>query len=196
MWGPRAVGSLVPGLTRPAFRRRSPATAQIMTDWAAIVGPALAAVTVPRRLSGTTLTLACAGPIAMELQHMTGELIARINGHLGRVVVDRLRFVQEALPAPGRAGGTTAPGPAPARIAGLPDGPLHDALARLGQAVRRRGPAKVIRRPGHTAANRATAYTPCSTPRVRTIAQAGDRWHDRSAQARGRGFNQGVHGRS
>ncbi len=76
MWGPRAVGSLAPALTRPAFRRRSTAGAQILTDWAAIVGPALAAVTMPRRLSGTTLTLACAGPIAMELQHMSVELAA------------------------------------------------------------------------------------------------------------------------
>ncbi len=135
VWGPRAIGSLVPGLTRPAFRRRSPAAAQIMTDWTLIVGPALAAVSMPRRLSGTTLTLACAGPIAMELQHMTGELAARINGHLGRVVVQQLRFVQEALPGP-----AVSPPPVDAppleRIAGLPDGPLHDALARLGQSIR------------------------------------------------------------
>ena len=135
VWGPRAIGSLVPGLTRPAFRRRSPAAAQIMTDWTVIVGPALAAVSMPRRLSGTTLTLACAGPIAMELQHMTGELAARINGHLGRVVVQQLRFVQEALPRP-----AVPPAPVDAppleRIAGLPDGALHDALARLGQSVR------------------------------------------------------------
>ena len=100
VFGPRPVGNLVPALTRPAFRRRSPATTQILTDWATIVGPALAAVTIPRRLTGTSLTLACAGPIAMELQHMSSELAARINGHLGRVVVERFRFVQEALPVP------------------------------------------------------------------------------------------------
>ena len=107
-----------------------------MTDWAVIVGPALADVTMPRRLSGTTLTLACAGPIAMELQHMTVELAARINGHLGRVVVDRLRFVQEVLPGPAAAVPPRPDTVIPDRIAGLPDGPLHDALARLGQSVR------------------------------------------------------------
>lgn len=137
--GPRQVGGLVAGLTRPAFRRRSPATAQILTDWGVIMGPALAAVTAPRRLSGTTLTLACSGPVAMELQHMSGELIGRINGHLGRVVVERLRFVQEALPGPAPAPApTVAPEPPPV-IPGLPQGALHDALARLAQAMQQAG---------------------------------------------------------
>ena len=137
VWGPRAVGSLVAGLTRPAFRRRSPATAQILADWDAIVGPALAEVTVPQRLSGTTLTLACTGPIALELQHMSGELLARVNGHLGRVAVERLRFVQAAsVRRTAPAAAPDPPGPPP-EIPGLPPGPLHDALASLGQAVRR-----------------------------------------------------------
>jgi hypothetical protein len=134
VWGPRAVGTLVPGLTRAAFRKRSPAGAQVLADWDAIVGPALAATTTPRRLSGTTLTLACAGPVAMELQHMAGPLMARINGHLGRVAVERLRFVQDTTAVPATPALSRAAGP-PAPIPGLPAGPLHDALASLGQAV-------------------------------------------------------------
>ncbi len=137
VWGPRAVGGLVAGLTRPAFRRRSPATAQILADWRAIVGPALADVATPRRLSGTTLTLACSGPIAMELQHMSGELAARINGHLGRVAVERLRFTQEATPRPAAAPAPSDTPGVPPIIAGVPPGALHDALARLGQAIQR-----------------------------------------------------------
>ena len=39
VWGPRAVGALVPALTRPAFRRRSPAAAQILADWTATSAP-------------------------------------------------------------------------------------------------------------------------------------------------------------
>ena len=57
-----------------------------MADWPTIVGPAIAAVTMPRRLHGGTLTIACAGPIAMELQHLAREVIERINTHLGRHV--------------------------------------------------------------------------------------------------------------
>ncbi len=136
VWGPRAVGGLVAGLTRPAFRRRSPATAQILADWAVIVGPALAAVTAPRRLSGTTLTLACSGPIAIELQHMSNELIGRVNAHLGRVAIERLRFVQEAMPEADTPAALHGPAEPPPAIPGLPPGALHDALARLGQAVR------------------------------------------------------------
>jgi hypothetical protein len=135
VWGPRTVGALVPGLTRPVFRKRAPASAQVLADWDTIVGPAIAAITTPRRLSGTTLTLACNGPAAMELQHAASELMARINGHLGRITVEQLRFVQDRtmpvprpLPAP--------PGP-PVAVPGVPAGPLHDALAALGQAVAR-----------------------------------------------------------
>ncbi len=136
VWGPRAVGALLPSLIRPAFRRRSPAGAQILMDWPAIVGPALAAVTAPKRLSGSSLTIACAGPMALELQHMTNELAARINGHFGRLVVERLRFVQEAVATPS----STAPKaatPLPV-LEGVPAGALHDALQRLGQAVQGR----------------------------------------------------------
>ena len=138
--GPRPVGALVPALTRPAFRKRSPATAQMQADWGVIVGPTLAAITAPRRLSGATLTLSCSGPIALELQHMAPELLARVNGHFGRILAERLRFVQEAPPVPLAAAelGPAPPGPAPL-VAGLAAGPLYDALARLGQAVRRRG---------------------------------------------------------
>ena len=136
VYGPRAVGALVPGITRAAFKARAPASAQVMSDWPDLVGPALAAQTAPRRLSGGTLTIGCAGPVAMELQHLQTELMARINGALGRSVVQRLRFIQEPVslrpaPLPRRAP------PAPVPIEGLPPGDLHDALASLGGAVRR-----------------------------------------------------------
>jgi hypothetical protein len=140
VYGPRPVGTLIPRLTRPAFRRRSPATAQVLADWAAIVGPAIAAVTTPRRLSAGALTIACAGPIAMELQHLAGEVIARINGHLGSHVVTALRFVQTFEPTAPL--GALPPAPDPARLAAvesavadLPEGELRGALASLGRAM-------------------------------------------------------------
>ena len=135
-WGPQSVGRLVPQLTRPVFRKRAPVSAQLLSDWDVIVGPETAAITTPRRLSGSTLTLACIGPVALELQHSTGPLIERINSHLGRVVVERLRFVQEApapVPPPPKPGPDFPP---PAiDLAGVPEGPLRDALTALGQSV-------------------------------------------------------------
>jgi hypothetical protein len=140
--GPQPVATMIHRLTRPAFRKRSPAGALLMADWAAIVGPALAAVTQPLRISAGTLTLACSGPVAMELQHLAPELVARINAHLGRVAVERLRFVQQALaghapPAP-RPRPVVLPPEVDARLAALPAGELRDALAKLALGVYRK----------------------------------------------------------
>ncbi|HSU06387.1 MAG TPA: DUF721 domain-containing protein [Acetobacteraceae bacterium] len=139
VYGPQSVGLLLPRVTRAAFRRHSPAAAQMLADWPDIIGPALAAVTTPRRLVSGTLTLACAGPIAIELQHLSTELMARINGHLGAQAVQRLRFVQTAV-APAPAPTARRPDPATAKaaaaaVAHLPSGALRDALSALGRAV-------------------------------------------------------------
>jgi hypothetical protein len=140
--GPQPLGSLIPRLTRPAFRRTSPAGAQLLADWPSIIGPALAAVTEPQKLSAGTLTLACAGPVAMELQHLAPELLERINAHFGRTLVERLRFVQRPGKLP-----TARPLPAPAAplpasvtadLATLPEGELRDALEKLARGVYRR----------------------------------------------------------
>lgn len=143
VYGPRPVGALLPGITRPAFRKRAPAAAQVMSDWEAIVGPALAGITTPRKLGAGTLTIGCSGPIALELQHLSDVMIARVNAHLGRPLVERLRFVQEtpaAVPPP------PPPDPAPDDLArveravsGLSEGELRDALAALGRAIASRG---------------------------------------------------------
>jgi hypothetical protein len=147
VYGARSLGALVPHLTRPAFRRRAPATAQVLSDWPFIVGPAIAAVTAPRRLFSGTLTIACAGPIAMELQYLSSELIERINAHLGSQVVSGLRFVQTigvaspAPPPPLHAPPDSAEdATAEAAVADLPAGELRTALASLARAVRSRPP--------------------------------------------------------
>ncbi|MEZ5775453.1 MAG: DciA family protein [Hyphomicrobiaceae bacterium] len=48
--GAKAVGAFMPALTKPAFERYGFAAAQILADWPAIVGPALARFTEPERL--------------------------------------------------------------------------------------------------------------------------------------------------
>jgi hypothetical protein len=142
--GPRPLGALVPALTRPAFKRKSPAGAQIMADWPALVGPALAGVTQPLRLASGTLTLACSGPVAMELQHLAPQLAQRINAALGRVAVERFRFVQRAPLSAARAAPRPAPAPLPPQVESALEGieapELRAALARLARGVyRKRG---------------------------------------------------------
>jgi hypothetical protein len=140
--GPRPLGALVPALTRPAFKRKSPAGAQIMADWPDLVGPALAAVTQPLRLASGTLTLACAGPVAMELQHLAPQLAGRINTALGRVAVERFRFVQQAPAAAApRKRPAAKPVALPERvesaIESVTSPELREALERLGRGVYR-----------------------------------------------------------
>ncbi|NKC32516.1 DUF721 domain-containing protein [Roseomonas sp. BU-1] len=136
------MSALIPRLTRPAFRKRSPAGAMLMADWPQVVGPALAAVTQPVRLTAGSLTIACAGSVAMELQHLAPELMGRINAHLGRTAVERLRFVQQAPsgqpPPPPRPRAVPLPAELQARLGTLPEGPLREALAKLALGVYRK----------------------------------------------------------
>ena len=133
---PRSMASLVPQIARPVFQKRSPASAQLLSDWADIVGPELGAVTYAKRFSAGTLTIACTGVVALELQHRADLLRGRINGALGRLLVDRIKFVQEAprvaLPPPVK---PAVKQRVTLATHGIPEGPLRDALEALGAAV-------------------------------------------------------------
>ncbi len=160
--GPRAIAATLPRIAGPALRRRGfaggEASVRVVTDWAEIVGAALARDSRPERLtfprgaeSGGTLRVRAAGPLALELQHLEPLVIERINRYFGYRAVAKLAFVQApAMPAPPRA----APAPAPeptgeearrlaASLAGIEDEALHTALSRLGRTVLARTRAPV-----------------------------------------------------
>ena len=114
-----------------------------MTDWVEIMGPDLGARTVPQKLSAGTLTIACAGPAAMELQHFAPQLIARINGHVGghgdKAPIQRLRFVQQnTLPKATAAQERPRAASKPPPPIDLEPGSVRDALARLAKAMQTR----------------------------------------------------------
>ena len=138
-YGTRSISALVPRVARPAFRGMSPAASQVMADWTGIVGPALGAASAPLRLHLGTLTVACVGPVAMEMQHYAAEIIGRINGHLGSTVVRQLRLVQTmpvAAPAPADPPPAAPPNPAvDAAVADVSPAELRAALRSLGRAV-------------------------------------------------------------
>lgn len=137
IYGPRPLSAVLPSIVKPTYKRRSPASAQLAADWPAVVGPAIAAVTMPKKLFSGTLSIVCPGPIAMELQHLSDAVIARINSHFGRVMVTRLRFIQDITPQ------LPPPLPPPRQavqaarkaVESLPEGDLRDALERLGRVV-------------------------------------------------------------
>ena len=138
VYGPRALGSLVPDIARPVFKKHSPASAQIAADWEAIVGPRVAAMTTPRRLDRGVLTIGCAGPAAMELHYVGVAMIQRINAHLGGQPVHSLKFTQAGMPpkpAKRQPSPPEAAKEADAAVADLPDGELKSALAALGRVV-------------------------------------------------------------
>ncbi len=141
-WTVLPLAQLLPSLTKPAYRRRSPATATLLADWPVIVGPAIAAQTEPRRLSAGQLTIACAGPVAMELQHLAPQLIERINAHAGQTLVERIRFTQSALNPRPTPPARTLPAIAPEPLPDMAPGELSDALARLRAAIRARDKAR------------------------------------------------------
>ena len=76
----------------------------------------------------------------MELQHLADQLISRINGHLGRATVTRLRFVQTCAGRAGRPHAAPRAKPAgapPSRARYAARDPLKDALAGWAPLVGR-----------------------------------------------------------
>ncbi|MGH7052023.1 MAG: DciA family protein [Acetobacteraceae bacterium] len=139
-YGSRPIAALLPRLTGPAFRHRSPLAARLVADWETIVGPAIAAMTVPHRLRAGVLTISCAGPLALELQHLAPKLIERINIHFGQVLAARLAFRQVPPTRPPVLQPPAPPSPdaeaaLAARLADLEEGPLREAFLSLGRAM-------------------------------------------------------------
>lgn len=133
-YGARGIAGLLGPIIRPALKKRAPAAAQLMIDWPVLVGPEWARQTSPQKLVGGTLTLACTGPVAMELHYAAPQLIQRINAALGSIVVERLKFIQSSGPLAPPTESRKRP-PAPPAPPGLPAGELGAALAALHAAI-------------------------------------------------------------
>ena len=149
--GPVPVARLIAATAAPLLRRAEGALSRLALDWAEVVGPGLAAVTVPERITaqgkqGGVLTIRAAGPVALEVQHLAPQILERIARYLGPGRVTRLKLVQG--PGKGLAEDQAPLPPAPCRpidpwrvrdrlhaLSELPEGPLRDSLARLGRTM-------------------------------------------------------------
>ena len=148
---PRAIAANIAKLTKPVLDKRGRAFAALVGEWAEIVGPALAPVTLPEKLSsgpasdveqGAVLTMRVAGGAALEIQHTAPQILERINAFLGYTAVSRLKLVQAPMPL-----GAPPPPPAPRPLTGaekralkaataqVEDDGLRQALEDLGQAL-------------------------------------------------------------
>ncbi len=88
-----------------------------------------------------TLVLRVEGPVALEIQHLSGVIIERVNRFFGWRAVGRVQIRQAPLLRRGEE--ESAPSPDPEVVARLAAGlsdigdeALRDALARLGASVK------------------------------------------------------------
>lgn len=92
-----AVGLDVAQLGSAGFGRAGFADPTLVLRWNEIVGPEIARFARPLRMtegpSGGVLTLKADPAASVFLQHECRALCSRINSYLGRLAVERLRFV-------------------------------------------------------------------------------------------------------
>lgn len=151
--GPRPLAVTLGGVAKRTLGRRGFAEGGLIADWRAVVGAELAVACWPDRISfppgkkdGGTLRIRVAGGLATELQHLTPQLLERINGHFGYRAIDRISILQappDQARAPQAVGlARSTPRSDPRReddlataLAAVEDPEIRAALARLGRAM-------------------------------------------------------------
>ena len=153
--GLKAIGTMIPALTRRALGRHGFAHASVITDWEKIVGKGLAEQSQPVRLVfpkgerlGGTLYVRVTGPLATEMQHMEPIVLDRINGHFGYGAVARLKLIQapirkDEVKSPRRPrimppASKTELKALDEELDDVEDPEIRDVLRRLGESVLRR----------------------------------------------------------
>lgn len=151
-FSPKPLAELVSICVADVFARQGFTSCEIVTHWDEIVGPEIAALAEPVRMQWVrsrdpdeappaTLVLRVDGPAALEIQHLGGLILERVNRYLGWRAVDRLALRQAPLtrrrrePRPKIDDGAAAA--VAAEMAGIADEGLRAALGRLGAAIKR-----------------------------------------------------------
>ncbi len=146
---PRPLADVLHKTLNDAFAKQGFASTELVTRWTEIVGAEIAAHSEPEKIQWPRaghgpepgiLVLRVEGPTAIEIQHLSGVVLERVNRFFGWQAVGGLRLRQAPL---GRKQRPDRPAPDPdaaARIAAglteIADDNLRDALARLGAAIK------------------------------------------------------------
>ena len=147
--GLQSAAAAVTRVAAPMWRKRGFAESRVITDWPSIVGDAIAPYCVPLRITrprgqaGGALYVRAAGAWAVELHHLSPQILDRVNGFLGFQAITELKIVQGPIAA---AAQRRRPKPLPpdARslisdaVSDVSDDGLRDALERLGESLHRR----------------------------------------------------------
>src|SRR5208337_265962 len=113
--GAKALAEFLPGIIEEALAARGLSEASLISDWPAIVGESVARYARPIQLQWpsrpakrdpeapmgpATLVLRVEGAFALEAQHNTAIIVARVNAHLGWRCVEKVAFRQGPLSPP------------------------------------------------------------------------------------------------
>jgi hypothetical protein len=136
-----------------AYAKQGFAARELVTRWAEIAGPEIAAhceplkMQWPRPVEGqpqepATLVLRVEGPMALEIQHTSDVILQRVNRFFGWSAVGRLALRQAPLSRRNRPRAPRAPdAKSVAKVAeslsSVEDEALRTALARLGASIKR-----------------------------------------------------------
>jgi hypothetical protein len=148
---PRPLAEFVSLCLADTFAQRGFAATEIVTHWEDIVGPEVAAHAEPMKIQwprptardteSATLLLRVEGPAAIEIQHLAGVIIDRVNRFFGWQAIGRIALRQAPLARRKRRRALPAPDPALAEaisrsLTGISDRDLRAALGRLGAAIK------------------------------------------------------------
>ena len=150
---PKPLSQLVAKTIEDAFAKQGFASTGVVTHWPEIVGPEIADHCEPMRMiwprrvheddpEPATLVLRVEGPVALEIQHLSGVIIERVNRFFGFRAVGRIQIRQAPLVRREKKKAPAAPDPETvarlaAGMADIADEGLRNALARLGASVKR-----------------------------------------------------------
>jgi hypothetical protein len=148
---PRPLKDLLHKTLTDAFAKQGFASTELVTRWTEIVGAEIAAHSAPEKIQWArsfggqtpepgTLVLRVEGPTAIEIQHLSGVVLERVNRFFGWQAVGSLRLRQAPLGRKARKPQPSLDPEATARMAAglteIADDDLRDALARLGAAIK------------------------------------------------------------
>jgi hypothetical protein len=136
-----------------AYAKQGFAARELVTRWSEIAGAEIAAhaeplkIQWPRPVEGqpqepATLVLRVEGPMALEIQHSSDVILARVNRFFGWNAVGRLALRQAPLTRRDRRVRPRAPDAATVSkvqetLSAVEDEQLRAALARLGASIKR-----------------------------------------------------------
>jgi hypothetical protein len=136
-----------------AYAKQGFAARELVTRWADIAGPEVAAhseplkIQWPRPVEGqpqepATLVLRVQGPMALEIQHASDVILQRVNRFFGWSAVGRLALRQAPLsrrnrPPASRVPDASAVAKVAETLSSVEDEELRAALARLGASIKR-----------------------------------------------------------